>query len=182
MSDPSDLSGSGLGEELSHLVKTTCWAKEVEEMERDQEAKNLWDTVYREFAEDDAEDIVSATTDRGDVIMLRSQMLYALSSGSRVIRAEHVEAAHALWKYGLDSARYLFGARLGNPKAEKILDALRQTPQGMTRWDIQNVVFKRYLKTEVLDEVLTLLKKTGWIRSQTEKTGGRDAGRFFAHK
>jgi hypothetical protein len=182
MSDPPDLSQAGLSTELSELVDTTQWAKQVEEMERDEEATQLWDVVYRQFAEDDTEDVVSATTDRGDVIMLRLQMLYALSSGARIIKREHVEAASALWKYAEDSARYLFGARLGNPKAEKIFDALRHAPAGMTRWDLSNIVFKRNVKTDVIEEALNLLKKIGWIVSQTEKTDGRDAERFLAKK
>jgi hypothetical protein len=179
-SEPPELSDAGLGAEVSELVESTVRAKGVGEMERDDHARSLWDKIYRAFSEDDTEDIVSATTERGDVIMLRLQMLYALSSGSRIIGAEHVEAAHALWKYGEDSARYLFGARLGNPKAEKIFDALRLAPQGMTRTEISDAVFRRHLKAEVLEEALNLLKKVGWIRSQTEKTDGRDAERLFA--
>jgi hypothetical protein len=180
MSNPPDLSEAGLNDELSELVETTQWAKGVEEMERDETAAQLWDAVYRQFAEDDTEDVVSATTDRGDVIMLRLQMIYALSSGLRIIKREHVEAASALWKYAEDSARYLFGARLGNPKAEKIFEALRHAPKGMTRRAISDLVFKRHLKAEVLEEALTLLKKAGWVESQIEQTGGRDAERFFA--
>jgi hypothetical protein len=182
MSNPPDLSEAELKDELLELAKTTQWAKEVEEMERDEEANQLWDEIYCRFAEDDTEDVVSATTDRGDVIMLRLQMIYALSSGSRVIKREHVEAASALWKYAEDSARYLFGARLGNPRAEKIFDALRQTPQGMTRWDINNIVFKRNLKTEGIEEALNLLMSIGWIERRIEKTDGRDAERFYAKK
>jgi hypothetical protein len=130
-------------------------------------------------AKDDTEDVVSATTDRGDVIMLRLQMLYALSNGSRIISANDVEAAHALWQYALASARHLFGDRLGNSKAEKIFDALRQAPQGMTETDISTLVFKRNVKAEAIKEALSLLKKARWIKSETETTGGRDAERFF---
>jgi hypothetical protein len=182
MSDPPDLSEAGVNDDLLELAKTTQWAKEVEEMERDEPAAQLWDSIYCQFAEDDAEDVVSATTDRGDVIMLRLQMLYALSNRERIIKEEHVQAAHALWKYAEDSARYLFGARLGNPKAEKVFDALRHTPQGLTRWDINTLVFKRNIKTEVIDEALKLLLSVGWIERQIEKTDGRDAERFYAKK
>jgi hypothetical protein len=92
MSDPPDLSQvEGLGEELSELIERTCWAKKVCEMERDEKAKRLWDKIYNEFADDDTEDVVAATIDRGDVLMLRLSMIYALSDGSRIIKAEHVE-------------------------------------------------------------------------------------------
>ena len=75
MSEPPDLAEAGLNDELSQLIETSCWAKEVEEMEREEKARKLWHKIYCEFADDDAEDAVSATTDRGDVMMLRTQML-----------------------------------------------------------------------------------------------------------
>jgi hypothetical protein len=80
----------------------------------------------------------------------------------------------------LASARYLFGDRLGNSKAEKIFDYLRHHAQaGVTRKEINDLVFKRNVKAEVIEEALALLKKAGWIKTQTEKTPGRDAERFF---
>ena len=165
---------------MPQLAATTDWARKVCEMDRDDAAKVIWDKLYREFAEDDAETIVSATTDRGDVFMLRFQELYALSDHSLTVKEEHVRAAAALWKYCEASARYLFGARLSNPKAEKIFDALRQSPKGLTRTEINIMVFKRNLSAERLEEALALPKKIGWIESQVNKTSGRDAERFFA--
>ena len=149
-------------------------------MERDDAAQPLWDKIYGEFGENDDETIVSATIDRGDVFMLRFQQLYALADHTITINEDHIRAAAALWKYCEDSARYLFGGRLGDPKAEKILDALRKQPDGMTRTEISAVIFNRHLSADRLEEALTLLKKIGWIESRTEKTTGRDAERFFA--
>ena len=76
--------------------------------------------------------------------------------------------------------RYLFGARLSNPKAEKILDALRQNPEGLTRTEINVTVFKRHLSADRLEDAVALHKKIGWIESRSEKTNGREAERFFA--
>jgi hypothetical protein len=179
-SDPPDLSEAGISAEMSQLAVTTDWARKVCEMDRIEEAKVLWDKLYREFAEDDAETIVSATIDRGDVFMLRFQELYALSEDSLTIKEQHVRAAVALWKYCENSARYLFGVRLSNPKAEKIFDALRKNPGGLTRTEINVMVFKRNLNSDRLEKALALLKKIGWIESRLEKTEGRNAERFFA--
>jgi hypothetical protein len=181
-SEPSDLEEAGIGAELALLADATKWAKEVEQMDREEEAKALWDVIYRDFAEDDGEGVVAATIDRGDVFMLRFQQLFALADHALSIRSEHVRAAQALWKYGEDSARYLFGDRLGNPKAEKIFDALRQSSGGLTRAEINKGLFKGNLKAEVIEQALELLKKVGWIEGRTEKTGGRDAERFFSKK
>jgi len=177
---PADLAEAGLNTQLEELVETTVWAKKVEEMERDQEAEALWGEVYRQFAENEEEGVVAATIDRGDATMLRLSMIYALADGSRIIRKEHIAAAAALWQYAENSAHYLFGNRLGNPKAEKIFDALRQSPQGLTRREINDNVFKRNLKAEVLDDLLQTLLRLGWISVQKEITGGRPAERFYA--
>src|SRR5260221_9672366 len=136
-----DLAVGGINTQLMELVETTVWAKKVEEMERDQEAEALWGEVYRQFAENEEEGVVAATIDRGDATMLRLSMIYALADGSRIIRKEHIAAAAALWQYAENSAHYLFGNRLGNPKAEKIFDALRQSAQGLTPREINDNAF-----------------------------------------
>lgn len=179
---PKDLAEAGLNEQLRNLVDTTQWTRQVGELERDEGAEALWCKVYRAFAEDEEEGIVAATIDRGDTIMLRLSMIYALADGSRIIRAEHVAAAEALWKYAEASAYYLFGNRLGNPKAERIFEALRQTPQGLTRRQINDGIFKRHVKAEVIDDCLNLLLKHDWITRIEETTGGRPAERFYAKK
>ena len=57
---------------------------------------------------------------------------------------------------------------------------MRRTPEGMTRRDTNNIVFKRNVKAELIEEALELLKQVGWIESQMEKTGGRVAERLYA--
>jgi hypothetical protein len=179
-SDPPDLSEADIGTEMKQLAMTTDWAGEVREIERDGAAKPIWDKIYSEFAENDDETIVSATIDRGDVFMLRFQQLYALADHTITINKDHVRAAAALWKYSEASARYLFGSRLGDPKAEKTLDALRKHQEGLTRTEINVTIFKRNVKSERIDEALEILIRAGWIESRVEKTSGRDAERFLA--
>jgi hypothetical protein len=57
---------------------------------------------------------------RGDAQTLRLSMIYALADRSRIISEQHLRAANAVWEYCEGSASFLFGDRLGNPKAEKI--------------------------------------------------------------
>jgi hypothetical protein len=147
-------------------------------MERDQVASELWKNIYKELAEE-VPGLVGEVLARGDAQMLRLSMIYALADHSQTISKRHLRAAHALWGYCEQSACFLFGDRLGNPKAEKIFAALRAAPKGMTRSEVQRSVFKGNLKAEALDEALRLLKKVGWIYSTSEPTAGRDAERFF---
>ena len=178
--NPKDLAQAGLGHEVAELTETTVWAKKTGEMERDSSAETFWAGIYRVFAEDEEESVISASVDRGDVFMLRLSMLYALSEGSRVIKAEHLRAAHALWKYAEASARHVFGEWIGNPKAEKIFEALRRNPEGLTRWQINDLVFKRHLKAELLEDLLQRLLKLGWVTVERKNTGGRSAECFKA--
>jgi hypothetical protein len=107
-------------------------------------------------------------------------LLRALADHTITINEDHIRAAAALWKYCEDSARYLFGSRLGDPKAEKILDALRKHSEGLTRTEINVTVFKRNVKSERIDEALDVLLRAGWIERRIEKTAGRDVEWFFA--
>ena len=52
-------------------------------------------------------------------------MLYALLDGSAVIRLEHLQAALAIWRYCEESARLIFGDKLGDPDADVILGGTR---------------------------------------------------------
>ena len=111
--------------------------------------------------------------------MLRLSMIYALADHSQTINVQHLRAALALWRYCEASACFPFGDRLGNPKAEKIFAALRCTPKGMTRSEVQHSAFKGNLKVGALEKALRLLKKNRLDDSTSEPTAGRDAEPFF---
>jgi hypothetical protein len=60
--------------------------------------------------------------------VLRLAGIYALADGLAVIDACHLLAGRALWEASARCARYIFGDSLGDPNAEKILNALRRLP------------------------------------------------------
>ena len=107
-------------------------------------------------------------------------MVYALLDKSRVIKAIHLEAALAFWKYCVDSARHLFLASLDNPHAEKILTALRQKAKGMTRNEIRLEIFQGHLSGAKTDEAFNYLHRLNLALSVTETTDGRSIERWFA--
>ena len=47
-------------------------------------------------------------------------------------------SAIALWDYALQSARYLFEERMGDPLADEILQMLRHAPEGLSRTAISD--------------------------------------------
>jgi hypothetical protein len=161
------------------LAKALASASEVEEMTRDDEAQALWREVYSELSRA-RPGMLGAVTSRAESQVLRISMILALSDGSSKIRVEHLRAALALWGYCYQSACRFFGHRLTDSKAQKILDALRRKPEGMTRKQILDEVFARNISAEGLASALDLLLKSKLAYCKTEPTEGRSAERWFA--
>jgi hypothetical protein len=110
---------------------------------------------------------------------MRLAMLYALLDSSPVIRRVHLEAALEVWRYCEDSARHIFGKSLGDPTADRILEALRSQPQGMTRQAIGGL-FQRHKNSSEITRALNLLSSLGLAHMKKMETGGRPAQRWFA--
>jgi hypothetical protein len=166
-------------DDIAHLKDVIQWAREVKEMKRDREADQRWESVYPELTAD-IPGRFGATIGRGESQVLRLSMIFALLDGNYVIRAEHLEAALALWQYCVESARHLFLTEFDDPNAAKIFLALREHSKGMTRTEISIEVFKRNLSRAKLDEALSYLRRLGLARYITEDTAGRPVERWFA--
>src|SRR5262249_41110424 len=99
---------------------------------RDDDAKQVWEAVYGPLSAGQP-GLTRAIIGRGEAQVLRLSVLYAILDCSPVIRVPHLLAALAVWQYAEDSARLIFGERLGDPTADRILEALRTAgPTGMT--------------------------------------------------
>jgi hypothetical protein len=175
-----NISRSDLETDIRNLRSAIEWSRNVEEMERDQEADQLWESEYGELTAD-IPGMFGAAVGRGEGQVLRLSMNYALLDQSQTIRPVHLRAALALWKYCVDSARYLFLNSFDNPHAEKIYAALRNHPAGMTRTEISINVFNRHLTKVKLDETLSYLRKINLAHSSVEPTSGRPTERWFAN-
>ena len=67
----------------------------------------------------------------------------------------------------------------GEEVADRILEALRSNPDGLTRTQIRDL-FGRNMDADRLEQALVLLEQAGYARRVTEQTGGRPAERWFA--
>jgi hypothetical protein len=80
-------------------------------------------------------------TARAEPIVMRVALIYALLDGSQNIRQEHLLAALEVWRYCDNSARFIFGDNLGNPIADKMLQALREKkPVGMSGTEMSKLL------------------------------------------
>jgi len=120
-----------------------------------------------------------AVVGRAEAQVLRLSAIYALLDKSRLIRAEHHQAAMALWRYCEQSARWIFGTSTGDRNADKILQALRHTQAGMTKTEISVEVFNRHASSAEIDEALRLLDRLHMVSYETEPTSGAPLQRWF---
>jgi hypothetical protein len=107
-------------------------------------------------------------------------MIYALLDRIDTVQPEHLSAALEVLRYCNDSVRFIFGNRLGDPMADRILDALLAAGvDGRTRSEI-NDLFGRNKSAEQIETALQILVSWGLARSQEEPTAGRPIEWWFA--
>lgn len=141
-------------------------------------AGELWVKVYGPLSEG-GRGMLGAVTGRAEAQVVRLAALYAVTDHSREIGPAHLKAALALWDYAEDSARCIFGDATGDPTADRIHEALRAAPEGLTRTQISNLL-GRHKDSAEIDRALSALLASGKARRETGATGGRPAERWFA--
>jgi hypothetical protein len=164
---------------LQERIKSAVeFARGVNEMRRDEQAKAAWRAVYKTLS-DAKPGLMGAMLGRAEAQVLRLSMIYALLDKSAVIRLEHLKAALALWEYCERSARYIFGDALGDPTADTILQALRNSPAGLARTDI-SALFARHKPAQEVARALGVLASLGLATFTGEETEGRTTERWTA--
>lgn len=156
------------------------FARQVGRAKMTEEAVKAWSAVYPKLSREQP-GLVGAVIARAEAQVIRLALIFALLDRRDAIAFEHLEAALAAWTYCEASALRIFGDSLGDPVADEILQALRQSaPSGMTRTDIYNF-FGRHRHSDQIGAALRLLVKTGKVRSESRKTSGRPSETFFAN-
>jgi hypothetical protein len=97
-------------------------------------ADRWWERWYE--AVPDESGLLGAVTARAEAQLLRLSLVYALIDGAECIEVSHLKAAEAVWNYAHASAQYVFGESLGDPSAQRLLDAARDVyPLGLDGTD-----------------------------------------------
>jgi hypothetical protein len=163
---------------MGRLRAAVEFARNSGAMHRDENARAMWQRVYADLS-DGRPGLLGSITSRAEAQVLRLSMIYALLECSSEIRKEHLAAALAVWDYCLASARYIFGDALGMPEADRILEALQETPEGLTRAEV-SALFHRHKNASQLDNALRLLSERGFAEVAVIQTDGRDAAVWHA--
>lgn len=167
---------AGLVLKLSAAIE---YATEPRVMTWSDQAAQLWRKLYPHLTAEDS-GLFADLTARAAPQVVRLALVYALMDRAKRIELQHLQAALALWRYSEASVRLIFGDRLGDPVADRILRALREAGRrGVTRTEINNL-FKGSKHTGDLDAALELLRKRGKATSTTVQTGGRPSEVWFA--
>lgn len=162
---------------IERLRQVVEFARMVGELKWDEEGRALWAAGYPKLSEGGL-GLLGALTSRAEAQVSRLACLYALLDLSYVVKAVHLQAALALWDYCKASVYCIFGDRIGDPVADRILRALRATPDGFDRTDIRDL-FQRNRKEWEIDQALELIQKNGLAKPVIKKTGGRPEERWF---
>jgi hypothetical protein len=158
---------------IRKLKGSLNFARQAGQVQFDNEARAIWNEVYRELSEGQP-GLLGAVTGRSEAQTVRLALIYALLDSSTFIRKEHLWAALSVWEYCHESADCIFGDALGDPIADEIMASLRQKPQGMARTDISALFGRNRTATQIGRALSTLLKKKK-VQRQDVETGGRTA-------
>jgi hypothetical protein len=100
-----DLTLMGYAHELATAAQ---WAREAGRVTFDFDAEQIWSRAYTGELAVEHPGAYGAVTARGEPMVARLSMLYALLDGSAIIRPKHLRAGLAVWRYCDASARFLF--------------------------------------------------------------------------
>jgi hypothetical protein len=148
-------------------------------VKRDDLARESWAKVYGALSAG-RPGLTGAILSRAEAQVLRLSVLYALLDSTNIVSVKHLSAALAVWEYCELSAEAIFGTRLGDPVADRILDALREAGDaGLTDRQLYDL-FSGHRTTEERDRALSMLLELRLVRKEQVSTGGRPKTVWYA--
>jgi hypothetical protein len=170
-----NLDDADLAPFVRKFVSFVAQARQVGIMRRTSGAEELWADLYAGMARDEPGGLLGAVIARDSAQVLRLSVTYALLDGCKSIDIRHVQAAWAVWRYCRDSAAYIFGESIGDPIADRLLNAVRDAGQAGLDGRAQSAVFSGNADRRQLDAARALLESKGLVETVTVHTG--EAGR-----
>lgn len=117
--------------------------------------------------------LLGAILARGPAQVMRLAGIYAVVDRQKLIGVDHIRAALELWAYCVRSIDFIFGERLGDADAEKLMAALAAAgDSGLSQTRIQREVFRNNKGGEALTSLLRRMVRSGLIRRETGRKNG----------
>ena len=156
---------------VHEMAESISLARGVKQILKSNKARAYWEHLYRRLGIPHR-GLTGVATSRAEPIVLRLAMIYALVDRSKFIALPHLRAAAEVWRYCFDSAKYIFGGVVRNTVAHRVLEAVRSSPTGLTRTEI-NALFGGHRSSAEIDAAIKELQQTRFVRIQKVTTAGR---------
>ncbi|MGD3107546.1 DnaB-like helicase N-terminal domain-containing protein [Streptomyces sp. YGL11-2] len=147
-------------------------AARVEKVKFSDDAWDLYcHKVYPALSDDSAGGVIAQFTARAAPYVQRVAMVYALCDHTDTITEQHMRAAWHLLNYARASAVHLLGNISGDPKVNKLADAVRAAgPDGLAADQIRRL-FKNTTRADRDRLTAELLDQPGYVRTQRPGKG-----------
>ena len=113
-----------LGRKLSLIIKV---AKNRGHIEQNEESRSVWRSVYP-YLRASNPGLQGSMIARGESIVMRLSLIYALLDKADCIGRKHMEATLAVWQYNEESVRLIFSEKMGDSLQDKLLELLGKGP------------------------------------------------------
>jgi len=139
---------------------------------RDEEARALWHECYPALSQV-RPGLYGAATSRSEAQVLRLSAIYAVLDCSPIIGLPHLQAALAVWDYCSASASRFFGTATGDHTADRILEAINASTDGLLSRKQISALFRGHLSSNRIEAALEQLISLGAIHQSSQPSGGR---------
>ena len=139
---------------------------------RDDEARALWHECYPALSQV-RPGLYGAATSRAEAQVLRLSAIYAVLDCSPIIGLPHLQAALAVWDYCSASASLFFGTSTGDHTADRILEAINASTDGLLSRKQISALFRGHLSSNRIEAALEQLISLGAIHQSSQPSGGR---------
>jgi hypothetical protein len=151
----------------NRTVLALDFGRRTTEMRRDDEAASAWRNLYPDLAAS-RPGLVGLVTSRGPAQVIRLALIYALLDHSQTVQPPHLEAAKAFFDFTAQCARKIFGGRVGDPIAQRILEILEEVGE-ISRTELYDFL-GRNIPGMVIENALTTLQADGLIKIRIGET------------
>jgi PAS domain-containing protein len=173
-----NLQQDALRDVVEQVRTALTFATTAQEILRDAEARKMWCATYPELTADHP-GLLGRILARAEAQTMRVALIYALLDCSPLIQRQHLEAALAVLDFVTASAEWIFGELYGEADADRILKALRESADGLTRTEV-SALFRHHKSQAQIESALLTLESAQLAYREIQSTGGRSVERWFA--